>query len=302
MESRELKAFVVLAEELNFRKAAERLNMSQPPLSRLINQLEYDLGVKLFTRSTRHVELTGAGLHLLKKGKDILSQMEKMEMEVRSLPRMREKRLRFSFSHSAFHSNIPRLISSFKEQFPKVEIEIEEYSLNSLERFLKSGKVDIAFGVSDFKDSSITRMAVQTHELGIMVPSESPLAKKKFLKLRDLEGETLIFHGKHENLGFQSEFLEYLKSKDVHPKVYYKKTKESCPRLVTHGKGLLITSRSLVHVKEGASFVPFADYSPRLKIFASWSLENKSLPLQMFLNFLEERSLVPASDMDYHLA
>lgn len=302
MESRELKAFIVLAEELNFRKAAERLNMSQPPLSRLINQLEYDLGVKLFTRSTRHVELTGAGLHLLKKGKDILSQMEKMEMEVRSLPKMKEKKLHFSFSHSAFHSNIPRIISSFKEQFPKVEIEIEEHPLSSLERFLKSGKVDMAFGVNEFKDASIERMAVQTHELGVMVPILNPLAKKKVIRSNDLEGETLIFHGKHENLGFQSEFLDYLKSKDVRPKVYYKKSKESCPKLVSHGKGLLITSRSLVHSHEGTIFVPFADYSPRLKIFANWSHENKSLPLQMFLNFLEERTSVPSSEMDYHLA
>ena len=302
MESRELKAFIILAEELNFRKAAERLNISQPPLSRLINQLEYDLGVKLFTRSTRHVELTGAGLHLLKKGKNVLSQMEAMEMEVRLLPKMKDKKLRFSFSHSAFHSNIPRIISSFKEQFPKIEIEIEELPLSSVERFLKSGKVDMAFGVNEFKDSSIKRMAVQTHELGVMVPELNPLAKKKVIRSGDLEGETLIFHGKHENLGFQSEFLDYLHSKNVRPKVYYKKSKESCPKLVTHGKGLLITSRSLVHSKEGTIFVPFADYSPRLKIFANWSYENNSLPLQMFLNFLEERSSVPSSDMDYHLA
>ncbi|WPU64317.1 LysR family transcriptional regulator [Peredibacter starrii] len=302
MESRELKAFVILAEELNFRKAAERLNMSQPPLSRLINQMEYDLGVKLFNRSTRQVELTGAGLHLLKKGKDLLSQMEKMEMEVRSLPKMKEKKLHFSFTHSAFHSNIPRIISSFKEQFPKVEIEIEEHTLSSLERFLKSGKVDIAFGVNDFKDSAIEKMAVQTHEIGVLVPIHNPLAKKKTIRPQDLEGETLIFHGKHENLGFQSEFLEYLKSKDVHPKVYYKKRKESCPTLVTHGKGLLITSRSMMHTREGAIFVPFAEYSPRLKIFANWARENKSLPLQMFLNFLEEQTSVPSSEMDYHLA
>ena len=69
MEIRSLKAFITIAEELNFRKAADKLNITQPPLTRMITQLESDLGCKLFNRTTRSVELTGAGIHLLQKGR-----------------------------------------------------------------------------------------------------------------------------------------------------------------------------------------------------------------------------------------
>lgn len=300
MDTRELKAFITVAEELNFRKAADRLNMSQPPLTRIITQLEADLNVKLFNRTTRSVELTGAGLHLLKKGKEIIAQISQTEMEVRTLQRTKSGKLHLSLNFGALHSDLPRLISSFKEQFPKINVVIQELSFSSLASSLRTGKLDMAFGPSIFKEQVFKQVPIQSQEVGLLIAKENLLSQKKSIKLNDLEGETLIYHGKHEHLGFQEEFLDLLKLHDVRPKVYYKKSKESCANLVTIGKGLLLTSKRAAHISREANFVPLADYSPKVKFYATWSVENPSLPLKAFINFLEEKA--PSSEMDGHLS
>lgn len=300
MEIRLLKAFQVLAEELNFRKAADRLNMSQPPLTRLISQMELDLGVPLFRRTTRHVELTGAGLHLLKKSREILSLINQTELEVRSLTKLKSGALEVSLSWSALHSEVPRLISLFKEQFPKIQIKLSESNPITLASKLKTGKYDLAFGVNEFNDHSLKCLSVQTQELGLLVSQEHPLARKKMIRLNELEGETLIFHSKHERLGFQMEFLDYLNGKDIFPRVYYKKSKESCSKLVSEDKGLLLSAKSMAHASSDSVYVPFAEYKPKLRIFAQYSEENPSLALKAFINFIEERKSAPALEAGAH--
>lgn len=300
MEIRELRAFITVAEELNFRKAAERLNISQPPLTRIINQLEADLNVKLFNRTTRSVELTGAGLHLLKKGKEIIAQLSQTEMEVRTLQKTKTGKLHLSLNFGAIHSDLPRLISSFKEQFPKISVVVVESSFSNLASNLRSAKIDMAFCPNIFKEQSLNQLPIQAQEIGLLISKDNALSQKKSLKLNDLEGETLIYHGKHEHLGFQEEFLDFLKLKDVRSKIYYKKTKESCSILVGAGKGLLLTSKRAAHISEDAVFVPFTEYSPKVKFYATWSANNTSLPLKAFINFLEEKA--PTSEMDGHLS
>lgn len=300
METKVLRAFITVAEELNFRKAADRLNMSQPPLTRIISQLETDLNVKLFNRTTRSVELTGAGLHLLKKGKEILAQISQVELEVRTLQKNRSGKLHLSLNFGAIHSDLPRLISSFKEQFPKISVVIVESNFSTLASSLKSTKIDMAFCPNIFKERVINQFPIQTLEVGLLVPRENLLAEKKSLKLKDLRGETLIYHGKHEHLGFQEEFLDFLKLNEVRPKVYYKKSKESCAVLVGDGKGLLLTTKRTAHITEKAIFIPLAEYSPKVKYYASWSVDNTSLALKAFLNFIQESA--PSSEMDGHLS
>lgn len=300
MESRELKAFVAVAEELNFRKAADRLNMSQPPLSRLIGQLEENLGVKLFNRTTRSVELTGAGLHLFKKGKEILDQIAQTELEVRTLQKTKSGKLHLSINFGAIHSDLPRLISSFKEQFPNISVVIVESNFNSLASGLRSARIDMAFCPNIFKDQVLKQVPIQVQEVGLLISKQNPLSHKKMIKLADLNGETLIYHGKHEHLGFQEEFLDFLKLKGVRPRVYYKKSKESCAALAESSKGLLLTSKRAAHVTKNAVFVPLAEYSPKMKFYATWSIENPSLLLKAFINFLQEKA--PSSEMDGHLS
>lgn len=301
MEIREIRAFMTVAQELNFRKAAEALGMSQPPLTRLISNLEYHLGVKLFHRSTRSVELTGEGVHFLSRARQIVQDVEKLEADLKSLSKNRASGLRVFLHPTAMHSSIPKLISSYKKQFPNVRFEFAQCTFRSIENKLRKGDIDFAFGINNSKSSDIRQVEVQSYELGFLVPESHPLARKKVMKLVDLEGQTLIFHPRNEDLGFQKEFARFLRLNKVKVNLYYKKSTESCPGLVSHQKGLLLTSKKLVPDVPGSVFVPLNDYYPKLRIYATWSSTLDSPQGKAFMSFLEEQSLIPHSEMDYHL-
>lgn len=302
MEVKALKAFITVAEELSFRRAADKLGMSQPPLTRLIAQLEDELNSKLFTRTTRSVELTGAGLHLLRKGRELLAQLAQTELEIRTLQKIKNGKLHLSLVGAALHSDLPRLVSSFKEQFPRFSVVLVETPLSSMIQSLRSAKVDMMIGASLYNEVGLSHVTIQSQELGLMMTKNHPLARKKNIRPLDLDAQTLIFHGKHERLGFQKEFLDYLENKGVVPQIYYKKSKESCGALVSAEKGLLLTTKKCAHLGPEIRFVPLTEFTPKLKIYATWANANPSLPLQAFINFLEERTLIPSSEMDGHLS
>ena len=302
LETRELHAFIVLAEELNFRMAAERLNMTQPPLTRLIHQLEERLGSKLFSRTTRKVELTGAGVVLLKEAREILAKIEATEAEIKKVSKLKTGTLKISLSSASFHSEAPRLISSFKGQFKGLNVDLVDIPLAKQFESLKNGKVDICFVDSALSQETLCHYEIQKFELGLLVSKEHPLAKRHSLRLEDLNQQTLIFHGKSEASGFQEEFKGYLKKAGIKVNIYYKKPGESCPHLSQLNKGILLTAKSIVHTHlPGVVFIPLSHFTPKLRIFGTWSKTNSSTALKTFLNFLVENHSAPTSH-DCHLA
>lgn len=295
MEIRELKAFVTVAQELNFRKASDLLGMSQPPLTRLISQMEERLSVKLFDRTTRSVSLTGEGLHLLSRAKEILKNVYDLENELKDLKKNKPSLIKVALHPSALHSNVPKLISAYKEQFPNVKFLISEAKTGA---FVKN--VDVMFGPNLFSSKAYEQFELQSHELGFLVSQDNPLARKNSIKFSDLKGQTLIFHGRSENLGFQKELGEFLKKKKIPVNIYYKRSGESCPHLAVTGKGILISSKKLIPESAGGKFIPLEDYYPKLRIYATWETENQTLPMKAFVSFLQEQKSIPGSGMDYH--
>ena len=300
MDMRALNAFIITAEELNFRRAAERLNMTQPPLSRLITQLEYELGSALFHRTTRRVELTGAGVHLFNEGKKILESMRGLELEVKQLSKIKKGEVTIGLNGPVFHSDMPHVISSFKEQFKDSSIILKELSVSKQLSSLKNGDVDVLISVSRINDSSLMFSEVQSQELGLWINRDHPLSKKKKIRLSDLNNEAFIFHPKSENLGFQKDFQEFLKGHKVFIRPYYKKNSEGCANLVIVGKGHLLTSKRMVGERADAVFVPLEDFSAKMKIYAYWNSKNNSALVKTFMHFIQESGHIPASGLDSH--
>nr|BDT29079.1 LysR family transcriptional regulator [Bacteriovorax sp. HI3] len=300
MDMRALNAFIITAEELNFRRAAERLNMTQPPLSRLINQLEYELGSALFNRTTRKVELTGAGVHLFNEGKKIIDSMRDLELEVKQLSKIKKGEVTIGLNGPVFHSDMPHVISSFKEQFKDSSISLKELPVSKQISSLKSGDIDVLITISRLNDSSLVCREVQSQELGLWVNRHHPLSKKKKIRLSDLNNEPFIFHPKSENLGFQKDFQEFLRGHRVIIRPYYKKANESCANLVVVGKGHLLTSKRMVNSRNDAVFVPLEDFSAKMKIYAYWSTKNNSALVKTFIHFIQDAGHIPASGLDSH--
>jgi LysR family transcriptional regulator, benzoate and cis,cis-muconate-responsive activator of ben and cat genes len=298
MDLKDLKAFLVVAQELNFRKASEILHITQPPLTRLISKLEEDLGVKLFQRTTRKVELTGAGLYLVQQAEKLLGQSEAVEREVRKIGKLKTGELVIGIAHQAFHSAVPRMLTSYKGQFPTVRTSITEKTTTQLLRDLRLGKIDIAF-CDNPETSSFEKLEVHQQEMGFVLPIGHRYYHRKFLRLEDLSGETLIFHGKDDTVSFQTDFHQMLRKKGLEVKIYYRKPGESCLNLVSLEKGILLSVKTAA---VGFKFIPLIDFSKRFKVYGVWPKDQQSLALKAFLQFLNESIELPKTHLDNHLS
>ena len=294
MDLAKLSAFTVVAEELNFRKSAERLGMSQPPLTRLIASLEEDLGLSLFQRTTRKVSLTAAGLLLFNEARSIFSKLEKIEADVRAVSKIKRGTLEVGFSQTAFLARLPKIIEEFKLRLPGVRFELNQFPRAELIRGLNAGKLDLAFHEGDSEFEGLSRSAVTDEIMGVLVPKTHVFAKRKEIEFRDLKNETLILHPRSENSDHFARISQLCRTAKIEPKTYIKKPHESCPILVATGKGLSLTiapARDLAFqetrfIPIKSLFLPVSIYwkpentNPSLKSFLSTTLENQLFKVQ----------------------
>ncbi|MBA4799772.1 MAG: LysR family transcriptional regulator, partial [Rhizobiales bacterium] len=152
MEFRQLRYFLAVAEELHFGRAATRLDMAQPPLSRQIASLEESLGVQLFDRSRSQIRLTQAGVVLQDHARQILDRMDTAQRETRLVGAGGAGRLRIAFVGSASHGLLPMLIKSFRSVYPEVELALSALNNAELHRALITREIDIAVARPELKD------------------------------------------------------------------------------------------------------------------------------------------------------
>ncbi|RZA16965.1 MAG: LysR family transcriptional regulator [Proteobacteria bacterium] len=295
MDIQSLRAFKVVAEELNFRRAAEILSMSQPPLTRLIARLEDELGVQLFTRTTRRVEITAAGLTLLSEAREILDRILIAEKRVREVGALRRGKLRINFSSLAFYSALPKLLASYREHFPKVAIEMHEKTMRQIYSDLERGKVDLIVSESPFDEEGCEAINISQDDLGVLLPVHHSLAKRKKLKLNELAGESFILHPRTDSPRFYDAIRSFMDEHKFAYKVRMRKRGESCPVLVATDHGLLLSVRSTFSERvPGTLFVPLESPAPKVGIYAVWKKSDAevSTELQSLISFLRERSSV----------
>ena len=291
MDIARLKAFIVVAEELNFRKSADRLGMSQPPLTRLIASLEEELDTPLFERTTRQVRITGAGVVLLKEAREIMSALGRIETEVRSMGKDRRGALKVGFSAAVFLARFPTIIEEFSNRFPKLKLDLQQDSTREILHGLKKGLFDIGFVEGITSDKNLESYQVQDEVLGVLLPKKHPLAKRKEIEFSELKNETIILHSKHEAEEFHSRISRLIQGLKEKPKIYIKNDRESCPILVATGKGVSLTiAGSQNFAMNETKFVPIKEMFLPVSVF--WRKENENSSAQVFLSFvMENRSL-----------
>ena len=145
MELQHFRCFVVLAEELHFTRAAERLHLSQPHLTRIINQIEKELGVLLLQRTTRQVKLTNAGEKFLTESISVIARVEQAVKTMQNFAFGDSGKIGVGFTEMARHSVVPKIISIFRDKYPQIQLEILEDCTDELVEALRSAKVEIAF-------------------------------------------------------------------------------------------------------------------------------------------------------------
>ncbi|GAA1132127.1 LysR substrate-binding domain-containing protein [Kribbella jejuensis] len=184
MELRTLRYFVAVAEELHFGRAATRLFMSQPPLSRAIRQLETDLGTTLFNRSASGVSLTPAGSALLVDARRLLAQADRVRSRVAAAAGAAS--LTVGILGNSTDPDIARLAAAYRSRHPNVEVHIRETDLDDPTCGLRAGLVDIALTRGPFDYSGLQTYELRSDPVGVVLRSDDPLATRESLTLADL--------------------------------------------------------------------------------------------------------------------
>ncbi|CUS38736.1 LysR family transcriptional regulator [Candidatus Nitrospira nitrificans] len=292
MDVGKLKAFIVVAEELNFRRSAEILGMSQPPLTRLIASLEHELDTKLFERTTRRVRLTGAGVLLLREAREIASAISRIESDVRAVGKKTTGVLKIGFSRAAFMARFPAVIDEFQVRFPKITLDLREKTSKEIVKLVKNGCLDVGFVEGVISDPEIESHEVDSENLGVLLHKKHPLSTRKEIQLSDLKDDTIILHHRGEVEEWHDRVARLIKGMSRRPKIYVKGDGECCPILVATGRGVALTIAGSQNIaSHHTRFVPIRDMFLPVRVF--WKGENENPYLRTFVSFaMEKRSVL----------
>jgi DNA-binding transcriptional LysR family regulator len=193
MEVQQARVFLAVAEELHFGRAAERLHLSQPPVTRAIQQLERLLGTTLFDRTTRAVSLTPAGEALVAPARALLEASERAAAVVESVGQGEFGRVRIAFAGASTHAMVGRLAREVRRRYPGIDIELssQNYAQPAMSRVLQ-GEMDIGLGRWDFLPATIDSRLIAREQLVMAMPITHPLAGAASVRMAAFAGEPFV--------------------------------------------------------------------------------------------------------------
>lgn len=250
MELRHLRYFVAVAEERNFTRAAQRLHIAQPPLSRQIQQLEETLGVQLFERNSRPLKLTETGKFFYSHAVQLLAQTAELESMTRRVGNI-ERSLSIGFVGSTLYGMLPKIIRRFRDENTLVELSLHEMSTMDQIRALKDGRIDIGFGRIRHEDANIHRVILREEKMIVAFPQGHALSlSKPVLALRDLVSETLIVFPQSPRPSYADQVLAAFHDRALKPRrIYEVRELQIALGLVAAGEGISVVPSSVYGLK-----------------------------------------------------
>lgn len=193
MDVRDAQAFIAVAEELNFGRAAQRLHIAQPPLSRLIRHLESELGAVLFERNTRSVSLTPQGAALLEPARELVMMSQRIKEIVKRSQGGEIGRVRLGFGEAAVDTVVGELARHIRSERPGISLELHnsQFSHLGVDKLL-DGSLDLLIARPDFLPAGVESRVIAQEQLLIALPDNHPLARREALAPRDLTEEPWI--------------------------------------------------------------------------------------------------------------
>lgn len=244
MDLRLLRYFVAVAAERNFNRAAERLHIAQPPLSRAIQQLEEEIGAPLLDRSARPLRLTPVGRLLHDQAVQMLSRMDDLTTMMRAAARTDRRRLVIGYVASTIYARLPELIREFRKRMREVELVLIESTTLDQIAALKEGRIDVGFGRIRFEDPAISRTVLREEKLIAAFPIDHPLSQGAGpVSLRELVDEALILYPRSPRPSYADQVLSIFHDNGLNPRV-------------AHEVRELQIAIGLVAAEEGYAIVP----------------------------------------------
>ncbi|MFC3229891.1 LysR substrate-binding domain-containing protein [Marinibaculum pumilum] len=292
VDLRLLRYFVMVAETLNFRVAAERLNMSQPPLSRAIQELELRLGVVLFQRDRRNVALSRAGAQFLSDVRGVLADMEKAVERVRLAERGLKGQINIGYFGSLIYSFIPWLLAAYQELYPLVEPRLFNLPKDQQVGAMLEGRIDVGFARQYPVRSGLTSEALVDENLVLATPTGRALAGRNLVSLADLDGEPMVVFPRLPRPSFADSVLAMIAAAGAVPAAVTEMDDAAgCLAMVSAGRGSAVMPASMRMFHSPATvFVPFAAPVPTSPLACLYPAGTLPVVVENFLAVARSRA------------
>ena len=290
MELRHLRYFVAVAEELHFGRAAQRLQMTQQPLSKQIRDLEEELGVQLFHRTKREVRLTEAGKAFLEEARQLLAKAERAVQVARQAAQGQLGRLVLGLCDFATYSILPRLLKAFRERCPDVELELHEMTTSEQVQALQERQIHLGFLIPPVRNETLTIKLILREPFVVILPKTHPLANELEIPLPALAKEPFILVPRDSEPGYYDQCISLFKQAGFAPRVSQQAShKQTTLSLVAAGIGVAISPASVRNLhREGIVYITLAAANQEVEL-ALVSRQDMSSPVsQVFLEVVNE--------------
>lgn len=277
---RHLKYFVVVAEELHFGRAAQRLRIAQPPLSQQIQRLEAQLGVQLFRRNRRSVEMTAHGAALLPEARSLLRHAQHVTEMMAQTQRGDGGTLRLGFVSSAAHEVLPRLLRTLRETTPSITVEPNELATNQQVEALKDGSLDVGIVRVPVQAPGLVLQPLITEPLVAALPDFHPLAGRKRIPLSALADEPFVLWARRHNHMFHDTVISACAEAGFRPHIGQEAGElGTILGLVAGGLGVSLVPESTRRSRgDGIACVPLQGPSVEIVLALAWR-EDDGTPL-----------------------
>jgi DNA-binding transcriptional LysR family regulator len=286
VELRHLRYFVAVAEELHFGKAAQRLHIVQPALSKQISLLEKELGVQLLERTKRHVQLTDAGTAFLEDARRTIAHAELAVERAHLAGRGETGVLRIGFIAPVLYQLLPRILRVYRTHFPGVRLRLREVSNRAAIEGVAGGHLDIAFVRLPIEDDlRLCCESVSDEPVVIALPADHDLAGLPEIDLRSLAGESFVMISRSQEPELYDHYVGWCLEAGFSPRVVHEVDRTHVAvGLVAGGLGAaFVPTCAMTMPHPGVVYLPLREPSPRLVMGALWRSEGGSSVLAGFL-------------------
>jgi DNA-binding transcriptional LysR family regulator len=293
MELRHLRYFIAVAEELNFTRAAANLHVAQSAVSAQIRSLEEAVGVPLFERSSRRVDLTAAGRVFLDGARETLERLDEVARQVRRVGRAEAGELAIGFIGSQSHEWLPQVLRRFRQKYPAVDVTLTELVPSQQMEALLLHRLDVGIiGVIDGKPPPGIQIESITEERPVAaVPNDHPFAHRESLRLEELKSEPFIFTSRENAPSYRAWFTRLCHRAGFVARVVQEVDRaRTGVQYVAAGFGVSVFSEHVSRLPApGVSFIPLRPIGLKLRFGVAWRKEGSQPLVNRFVEYTKEQ-------------
>lgn len=288
LELRHFIYFLAVAEELHFRKASEKLFISQPGLSTQIKQMEEILETQLFVRDKRKVRLTPAGEFLKKEVEFILNHLDQTKKQLKLIGKGHMGEVRIGFLGSAMQNVVPNLLLELKEKHPMIHTTLEELSNKAQVNAILADRLDLGFVRLSRVPRGLQVKPVFEDTFSLVLPEDHPIGKDNFRDIKQLANEDFILFAQDYSPEYYDTVLSICEDSGFSPNVSHKSVHaQTIFKLVENKLGIAIVPSTLQHgFQMKVKFIALEDIEQRAVLSMVWKTDNRNPALKNCMELL----------------